>query len=138
MAFKPPEPRLSSIDGDRFVSLDNYMCNFADWLAPYQFEIRAGTITDIASRPWYLRCFYDRSSLGWIAPFVHDFLCTAKGKYINTFGNEIQISWLGAHVLFLGLMLIDGIPPRRAFLAFVAVLIRNRPIWDANSFRSRD
>lgn len=127
--LKPPEPHLGSIDGDRYQSLSPYMVNFADWMAPLQFEIYQGTQTDIASVPWYLRWLYDRASLGLTAPFFHDFLCTTKGKFINTQGTEVQISWFDAQMFFLNAMRLDGIPPRRAFLAFLAVIIGNRPRW---------
>jgi Protein of unknown function (DUF1353) len=129
MLPKPPEPHLGSIDGDIYQSLEPYLVNFADWLAPLQFEIYRGTQTDIASVPWYLRWLYDRASMGFTAPFVHDFLCTAQGKFTNTQGQEIQLSWFDAQLFFLVAMRLDDIPPRRALLAFLAVLIGNRPKW---------
>lgn len=126
---KPPEPIVGSIDGDRYVGKSSYMVNFANWLTPWQFEIYAGTITDIASIPWWLRWMYDRASLGLSAPYVHDFLCTSRGRFINTFGDEVQISWFDAQVFFLVAMRLDNIPPRRALLAYLAVLVGNRPKW---------
>lgn len=126
---KPPEPHIGSIDGDRYVSLAPYLVNFADWMAALQFEIYKGTITDIASVPRCLRWMYDRASLGITAPFYHDFLCSFKGKFTNTFGQEVQLSWFDTQLFFLVAMRLDGIPPQRAFLAFLAVLIANRPRW---------
>jgi Protein of unknown function (DUF1353) len=129
MLPKPPEPHLSSIDGDTYRSLEPYLVNFADWLTPLQFEIYQGTCTDIASVPWYLRWLYDRASMGFTAPFIHDFLCTTQGKFTNMQGQEIQLSWFEAQLFFLVAMRLDGIPPRRAFLAFLAVVFGNRPVW---------
>jgi hypothetical protein len=129
MLLKPPEPHIGSIDGDRYISLSPYMVNFADWMSGIQFEIDKGTVTDIASIPHHLRWMYDRASLGITAPFIHDFLCTSRGKYINTMGEEIQLSWFDTQLFFLVAMRLDGIPPLRALLAFLAVLIGNRPIW---------
>lgn len=127
--FKPPEPHIGSIDGDRYIGKSNYLVNFTDWLKSWQFEIHEGTITDIASVPWYLRWLYDRASFGIVAPYVHDFLCTYRGKFTNSFGDEVQISWFDAQLFFLVAMRLDGIPPRRALFAFLAVLIGNRPRW---------
>ncbi len=105
------------------------MVDFTHWMAGMQFEIREGTVTDIASVPRYLRWAYDRASLGITSPFFHDFLMSCQGKYVNTMGEDVQLSWFSCHVFFLVAMLLDGISPRRAFLAFVAVLLGNRPIW---------
>lgn len=135
---KPPQPYIGSIDGDRYVSLSPYMVDFADWMAGLQFEINEGTITDIASVPRCLRWAYDRASLGTSAPFYHDFLCTSKGKFTNTFGQEIQISWFDAQVFFLVAMRLDGIPTQRCLLAFLAVLLGNRPIWKVSKPAHQD
>lgn len=129
MIEKPPQPHIGSIPVDQFVGLSPYMANFGYWVSPIQFEIYEGTITDIASVPWYLRWLYDRASFGIVAPYIHDFLCTAKGQFTNTFGEEVKISWFDVHLFFLVAMRLDGIPPRRALLAFLAVLIGNRPKW---------
>jgi Protein of unknown function (DUF1353) len=129
MLPKPPEPHIGSIDGDRYISLSPYMVNFADWMSGIQFEIYQGTVTDIASIPRPLRWMYDRASLGITAPFLHDFLCTSRGKYTNTMGQEMQLSWFDVHLFFLVAMRLDGIAKRRAFLAFLAVVLCNRPIW---------
>lgn len=126
---KPPEPHIGSIDGDRYISLAPYMVDFTQWMAGLQFEIYQGTVTDIASIPHALRWMYDRASLGISAPFLHDFLCTSRGRFTNTFGEDAQISWFDTHLFFLVAMRLDGIPPRRALLAFLAVLLANRPIW---------
>lgn len=126
---KPPQPFLGSIDGDRYQSLTDYSVDFAEWFEDFDFVIYEGTITDIASVPWYLRWILDRASLGISAPFLHDYLCEIKGKYINKKGQQIQLSWFDSHLMFLVAMRLDGVPPLRAFLAFVAVLIGNRPIW---------
>lgn len=126
---KPPEPIIGSIDGDQYVSLAPYMVDFTAWMAELQFEIHKGTITDIASIPRPLRWMYDRASLGFTAPYIHDFLCTCRGKFTNTFDKEVHVSWFDTHLFFLVAMRLDGIPPLRAFLAFLAVLIANRPIW---------
>lgn len=132
IVVKPPEPHIGSIDGDRYVGKSNYLVNFADWLTPWQFEIYEGTITDIATVPRCLRWMYDRASLGILAPYIHDFLCACRGRFINTFGDEVQISWFDAQLFFLVAMRLDGIPARRSLLAFLAVLIGNRPIWSTN------
>lgn len=129
MLPKPPEPHIGSIDGTTYISLSSYVVKFADWLAPLQFEIDKGTPTDIASVPWFLRCFCDRAGLGLTAPFFHDYMSERQGKLTNLDGKEIQISWFDTQLFFLVAMRLDGIPPMRAFLAFIAVLIANRPIW---------
>lgn len=126
---KPPQPYIGSLDGDRYISLADYTVDFSDWFDGMQFTIPAGEITDIASVPWWLRWLYDRASLGHAAPFLHDYLCEFRGKYINKKGEEIQLSWFDTHLMFLVTMRLDGVPKSRAFLAFVAVLICNRPIW---------
>jgi hypothetical protein len=126
---KPPEPHIGSIDGDRYVGLKDYPVNFASILAELQFTIHKGTITDIATVPRWLRWMYDRASLGLTAPYIHDFFCTCRGRFIGRLGSEIQLSWFDAQVFFLIAMRLDGIPPRRALLAFLAVLIGNRPRW---------
>lgn len=129
MLNKPPQPHIGSIDGDRYVSLSPYMVNFADWMSGVQFEIPVGTETDIASIPRTLRWMYDRASLGITAPILHDFLMMRKGRYINVMGQEVQLSWFDCHVFFLVAMRLDGIPPIRALLAFLAVTVGNRPIF---------
>lgn len=129
MLPKPPQPYLGSIDGDTYQSLARYQVNFSAWLKPLEFIIEAGTDTDIASIPWWLRSIHDRASLGLTAPFLHDWLCTHQGKYISSSGEEIQLSWFDVHLFFLVAMRLDGISATRSLLAFLAVLIGNRPRW---------
>jgi Protein of unknown function (DUF1353) len=74
MLPNPPDPKLESIDGDTYTLAESYPVEFGYWLSDLQFEIPAGTITDLASIPWYLRWINDRASLGILAPLVHDFL----------------------------------------------------------------
>ncbi len=133
MLSKPPEPILGSIDGDSYHSLRDYDVSFGDWLHGLEFTIYASTITDIASIPWWLRSIHDRASLGLTAPFLHDFLCTQQGKFINKDGVEVQLSWFDVHLFFLVAMRLDGIHPARAFLAFIAVLLGNRPSWEVSN-----
>jgi hypothetical protein len=130
---KPLEPILGSIDGDSYRSLTDYQVNFSDWLSPLEFTIAAGTITDIASIPWYLRWIHDRASLGLTAPFFHDFLLYHQGKYTSTNGEDIRLCWFDVHLFFLVAMRLDGISPWKSFIAFVIVLICNRPIWAGNN-----
>lgn len=134
MLPKPPEPILGSIDGNIYRSLSDYRVNFSDWLSPLEFTIAAGTITDIASIPWYLRWIYDRASLGLTAPFLHDFLCNQQGKCTSIDGEEVQLYWFDVHLFFLVAMRLDGISPFKSFTAFLIVLICNRPIWTANKY----
>lgn len=129
MLSKPPEPHLGSIDGDTYRSLAPYLVDFSDWLDELEFIIYPETPTDIASVPWFARWLYDRASLGLSAPFIHDFLSTTRGRFTNTRGREIQLSWFATQVFFLVVMVIDRIPVRRAFLAFLAVVLFNRPKW---------
>lgn len=126
---KPPQPKLGSIDGDIYYSLELYKVNFGDWMRELEFEIEAFTVTDIASIPWYLRWIYDRASLGLTAPFLHDWLCNNQGKYTNSSGKEVQLCWFDVHLFFLVAMRLDGISPIKSLLAFLIVLICNRPIW---------
>lgn len=126
---KPPEPHIGSIDGRRYMVKYDYLANFADWMAPLQFLIPAGTITDIASVPWWLRWACDRAGLGITAPLLHDLLCALQGSYVNVYGQKVQLSWFDAHLFFLVAMRLDGIPAWKALLAFLVVLIGNRPIW---------
>jgi hypothetical protein len=126
---KPPEPILGSIDGDSYRSLAEYKVNFSDWLSPLEFTIASGTKTDIASIPWYLRWIHDRASLGLAAPFLHDWMLDRQGKYTNTNGEDIHLSWFDVHLFFLVAMRLDGIPPFKSLIAFLIVLICNRPIW---------
>jgi hypothetical protein len=129
MLKKPPEPILGSIDGDRYHSLADYRVNFSKWVDGVEFDIYASTVTDIASVPWFMRWLYDRASLGFTACFVHDFLMAVRGKFTDIHGEEIQLSWWDCHLIFLVAMRLDGIPPVRAHLAYLAVLLGNRPIF---------
>jgi hypothetical protein len=126
---KQPQPYLGSLDGDRYISLADYTVDFSDWFDGMQFTIAAGEVTDIASVPWWLRWMYDRASLGVFAPFLHDRFCLTQGKFTNVDGVEIQLSWEDVQLMFFVAMRLDSIPPRRAFLAYLAVLIFNRPKW---------
>lgn len=126
---KPLQPYLGSIDGDRYISLADYTVDFSDWFDGMQFTIPAGEITDIASIPWWLRWLYDRASLGTFATFLHDRFCLTQGKFTNLDGVVVQISWEDVQLMFFVAMRLDGIPPRRAFLAYLAVLFCNRPKW---------
>lgn len=129
MKNKPIQPHLGSIDGNNYQSLSTYRVDFSKWFDGLEFDIDAGTITDIASVPWYLRWMYDRASLGTFAPFLHDVLCEKKGKIVNTKGEEISLSWEDVQLAFFVAMRLDNIHPRRALLAYIAVLFGNRPKW---------
>lgn len=129
MPINPPDPRLESIDGDTYQLPNQYQARFSDWLQDLQFEIPAGTITDLASIPWFVRWINDRASLGILAPVIHDYLTSNQGQVINLKGELIKLSWFDTHLYFLVAMRIDGVHPARAFIAFIGVLIGNRPKW---------
>jgi hypothetical protein len=126
--INPPDPKLESIDGDTYQLAEAYPVEFGLWLCDLEFSIPAGTITDLASIPWYLRWIIDRASLGILPALVHDFLCDRRGKVQTLYGETIQVSWFDANVLFLILMRIDGVNHWRAFWAFVGVTIGS-PRW---------
>jgi hypothetical protein len=129
MLNKPPEPILGSIDGDRYHSLTNYRVNFSAWLKGVEFDIYSHTPTDRASFPWWARLFCDRDSLGQTAVFIHDFFCTSQGKFTSVSGEQLRLTWGQVQVAFLLAMVLDGIPFNRAVLAFIAVVLGNRPKW---------
>lgn len=129
MLPNPPDPILESIDGNTYVVTQDYPVKFGYWLRSLQFAIPAGTTTDLASIPWWLRSIRDRASLGILAPVVHDYLCDVKGKIITLQGESIQLSRFDAHLLFLILLRLDGISWRRSLVAFVAVAVANRGKW---------
>lgn len=130
--MNPKDPRIESVDGDTYILSEPFESWLGmwigDWVSEIDFTIPAGERTDIASVPWGFRWIYDRASLGFLGPINHDILCKEEGRLINRAGKRIQLSWFKVHLCFLLLMLMDGIPERRAFLAFVAVLIGG-PRW---------
>ena len=125
---KLPSPILESIDGDRFQLTQDFLVKFGYWMREYQFVIPRGFNTDIASVPWWLRSVCDRASLGLIAPVCHDFICEKRGKITSLQGEELQVGWFEANLLFLILMRLDGVHWKRAFLAFLAVTLGS-PKW---------
>ena len=126
--INPPDPQLESIDGDTYIVAVDSPVKFGYWLRELQFTIPAGTKTDIAFTPWYVRWINDRASLGVLAPITHDFICQQQGKLTNIQGELIQVTWFDANVLFLILMRIDGISWYRALIAFIGVTIGS-PRW---------
>lgn len=126
---KPPEPILSSIDGYHYQSLLDYRVDFSDWLKGTEFEIYKETVTDRASIPWWAKWACDRDSLGQTAVFIHDFFCTSQGRFTDIYGANRRLTWGQVQVVFLLAMVLDGVPENRAFLAFVAVWLGNRPRW---------
>ncbi len=124
----PRDPQLESIDGDLYQLSQEFPAWIGlwvgDWLADIDFIIPAGEPTDIATVPRWFRVFYDRASLGILAPVVHDFLCVNEGRIVTARGQRLQLSWLKVHVCFLILMWMDGVDERRSFLAFTAVMLR--------------
>jgi Protein of unknown function (DUF1353) len=129
MLRKPPEPILGSIDGERYRSLADYRVDFSDWLDGVEFDIYKLTPTDRASIPWWASWAYDRDSLGQTAVFIHDFFCTSQGRFTSISGEELRLTWGQVQVAFLLAMILDGVPEDRAFLAFVAVWLGNKPRW---------
>jgi Protein of unknown function (DUF1353) len=126
--MNPTDPKLEGIDGDSYIVAIDFPVILSAWLEDIQFIIPAGEKTDIASVPWWFRWAYDRASLNLLGPVAHDFLCRCEGRFTNLAGKVIQLSWFKVHVYFLLILLIDGVPDRRAFLAFLAVLI-GCPRW---------
>jgi Protein of unknown function (DUF1353) len=126
--FNPPDPQLESIDGDTYQISAAFQAKFSYWLRDLQFEIPAGTITDLASIPWFIRWINDRASLGILAPVIHDYLCDRRGKVINLNGDAIQLTWFDVHLYFLVAMRIDGISWHRSLLAFIGVVVGG-PRW---------
>lgn len=129
MLSKPSKTPIAPVEGEMYMFLEDYQVDFAKMLAPLQFVITKGTITDLASVPWYFRWLIDRYDLGDVAPPIHDVLCESQGKFVTEDGTVIQLSWFDVHLFFLVAMRLDGISPTKALLAFLAVLLRNRPIW---------
>jgi Protein of unknown function (DUF1353) len=136
--MNPRDPQIESIDGDNYQLSQEFPAWLGlwvgDWLAEIDFIIPAGEPTDIASVPRWFRGFYDRASLGVLAPVVHDKLCALEGRITNACGQRKQLTWMQVHVSFLLLMWMDGIDERRAFLAFAAVMLRatvfHTPRWE--------
>jgi hypothetical protein len=134
----PKDPQLENINGDAYVLQQDFPAWIGlwvgDWIADVDFAIPAGEPTDIASVPRLMRWAYDRASLGILAPVCHDYLCRVEGKFTTALGQRKQLSWAKTHVVFLMLMLMDGISERRAFLAFAAVMARaiifRTPRWE--------
>jgi hypothetical protein len=126
--LKPPNPIMESINGDRYQLTEDFPVKFGYWMREYQFEIPKGFTTDIASVPWWFRSVCDRASLGIIAPICHDFICDKSGRITNIQGDELQVGWFEANLLFLILMRLDGVHWLRALLAFLAVTIGS-PKW---------
>ncbi len=126
--FNPPDPHLESVDGDTYKLSASFAVKYNYWFRELQFEIPAGTITDLASIPWFLRWICDRASLGTLPPLIHDYLCDRKGKFINIQGNEIQLTWFEVNLYFLVAMQLDGVHWFRATVAFIGVLIGS-PKW---------
>jgi hypothetical protein len=132
----PKDPKLEGIDGDSYAVAEDFTVQIGYWIKEVQFVIPAGERTDIASVPWWFRWAYDRASLNILGPTIHDFLCDRQGKFINLEGKKIQLSWFKVHVYFFLILLIDGVPERRAFLAFLAVLLGG-PRWDYDPLYSQ-
>ncbi len=126
--INPPDPKLESIDGDRYQLSETFSVKFGYWLRELQFEIPVGFQTDIASIPWWFRMIIDRASLGVLAPVVHDYLCDQRGKITNIQGDSLTVHWFEVNLLFLMLMRIDGISWPRALWSFLAVTIGS-PKW---------
>jgi Protein of unknown function (DUF1353) len=123
MLKNPPDPQLESIDGDTYQLSAPFAVKYNYWFRELQFEIPAGTVTDLASIPWFLRWIHDRASLGVLAPVIHDYLCDRRGKVTNIQGEPIQLTWFEVQLYFLLAMHFDGIVWHRALIAFLGVLI---------------
>lgn len=121
--INPPDPHLESIDGDNFRLVETYSAKLAYMLREVQCEIPAGFVSDLASIPRVVRWKYDRASLGFLAVLIHDYLCKHDGVFTNLQGRRVRLGSMAVHAIFLILMLIDGIPPERAFECFVAVVV---------------
>lgn len=123
-----PIPKFENIDGDIFQLNEDYPVKFVLWYRDFQFKIDAGFVSDLASIPRIFRIFIDRASLGLIAPLIHDFMCSNKGKFISMSGEQINLTRYQVNLIFLIVMLLDGINSIRAIIAFIGVWIGS-PRW---------
>ena len=119
----PPDPFITSINGDTYIVATDFHVEFGIWLEELQFVIPAGTETDIASIPRLFRWINDRASLGILAPVVHDVICAQNGIIQTLDGRTIKITYFDAAILMLILLRLDGISIRRSLIAFLGVVI---------------
>lgn len=113
--------RKDTSDRETFVTRDTIVVELDLRGEPYDFLVPGGYRFDLASVPRAFWAFVAPFELGYIAPLVHDRL--------YTHGNRARISRLEADRIFLDLMIREGIPPRRAKLAYRAVRIGGGMFW---------